>query len=122
MNQPQSTTTPTPTAIPIATTHTIPQPTPTTPHPTIPQPTPTLPQPTIPQPTTHQPTTPQPTISTSTSALLDRILVPVFFHQTDLKHIITLVVEMIQRLVAHNDSIPLLDTQLTRFHSRAAPR
>ena len=49
------------------------------------------------------------------------VQVPIYFHLADTKHIISLVVEMITRLVNHNDSITFSQTQLTRFHSKAPP-
>ncbi|KAI9190719.1 cyclin-domain-containing protein [Polychytrium aggregatum] len=49
------------------------------------------------------------------------ISVPPFFHQCDTSDVLSLVVGMMNRLIAHNDGIPLTHDNLTRFHSRAAP-
>ncbi|KAI8808812.1 cyclin-domain-containing protein [Cladochytrium replicatum] len=46
---------------------------------------------------------------------------PHFFHQCDTPDVVAMVVEMINKLIAHNDSIRVTHNNLTRFHSRAAP-
>ena len=46
---------------------------------------------------------------------------PEAFHQCDAKHLTTLIADMLGRLVAHNDQIPLTTNNLTRFHSRVPP-
>ncbi|KAI1314901.1 hypothetical protein EDD11_001581 [Mortierella claussenii] len=50
------------------------------------------------------------------------ILVPEYFHQTDMTHLTIMIADMLCRLTAHNDQIPLTSANLTRFHSRAPPQ
>ncbi|TPX35215.1 hypothetical protein SmJEL517_g02341 [Synchytrium microbalum] len=47
--------------------------------------------------------------------------VPEFFHLADTADILQLVVDMFNRLITHNDAIPVTPNNLTRFHSRANP-
>ncbi|KAJ3214362.1 hypothetical protein HDU67_001750 [Dinochytrium kinnereticum] len=47
--------------------------------------------------------------------------VPEFFHHADSALLIHLIADMLNRLTRHNDLIPLTQSGLTRFHSRAAP-
>ncbi|KAJ3014405.1 hypothetical protein HKX48_005183 [Thoreauomyces humboldtii] len=48
-------------------------------------------------------------------------LVPHLFQECETSVISQLVTEMISRLIAHNDRIPLTSATITRFHSRAPP-
>ncbi|KAJ3055574.1 hypothetical protein HK097_010095 [Rhizophlyctis rosea] len=43
------------------------------------------------------------------------------FHACETEAILNMTVEMINRLIQHNDRIPLTSASLTRFHSRAPP-
>ncbi|KAG8927844.1 hypothetical protein FRC02_007708 [Tulasnella sp. 418] len=43
------------------------------------------------------------------------------FEDAELAHITSLIGDMIDRLIAHNDQIPLSPDALTRFHSRSPP-
>ncbi|KAK4051678.1 Pho80p cyclin [Microbotryomycetes sp. JL221] len=47
--------------------------------------------------------------------------VPYAFELCQVEDLIALISSMLDRLVAHNDRIPLTPTSLTRFHSRAPP-
>lgn len=48
--------------------------------------------------------------------------VPVFFHLCDINDVLTMVSEMLNRLIAYNDhAFPLSHQNLTHFHSRTAP-
>ncbi|KAJ7072543.1 cyclin-domain-containing protein [Mycena amicta] len=46
---------------------------------------------------------------------------PLDFAQVPIDIIVDLIADMLNRLMAHNDLIPLLPESLTRFHSRTAP-
>lgn len=46
---------------------------------------------------------------------------PADYVDCDPKVLASIIAEMLMRLIQHNDSIPLKDGQLTRFHSRAPP-
>ncbi|MCO5599816.1 hypothetical protein L7F22_053923 [Adiantum nelumboides] len=46
---------------------------------------------------------------------------PALFEDSDPEDIVILVADMLNRLMTHNDSLPLHPSSLTRFHSRAAP-
>ncbi|KAM0751050.1 cyclin-domain-containing protein [Meredithblackwellia eburnea MCA 4105] len=47
--------------------------------------------------------------------------VPALFELCEPEDLITLISSMLDRLISHNDRIPLTPTSLTRFHSRAPP-
>ncbi|KAG0227441.1 hypothetical protein BGW42_002949 [Actinomortierella wolfii] len=49
------------------------------------------------------------------------IYVQEFFHLVDMRHLTIMIADMLCRLTAHNDQIPLTSANLTRFHSRAPP-
>jgi len=51
----------------------------------------------------------------------EQIALPHDFMQADVDHIVLLIVDMLGRLIAHNDKIPLSPEALTRFHSRTPP-
>lgn len=48
-------------------------------------------------------------------------VMPAEYSTCDPKSLASIIAEMLMRLISHNDSIPLKDGQLTRFHSRAPP-
>jgi len=50
-----------------------------------------------------------------------RVALPAAFEQTDIDILASLIDDMLERLITHNDRIPLLPESLTRFHSRSAP-
>ncbi|GAA5860188.1 hypothetical protein JCM1840_002810 [Sporobolomyces johnsonii] len=47
--------------------------------------------------------------------------VPAQFEHCEVEDLITLIASMLDRLIEHNDRIPLTSNSLTRFHSRAPP-
>uniref|UniRef100_A0A0K3CL83 FGENESH: predicted gene_11.70 protein n=1 Tax=Rhodotorula toruloides TaxID=5286 RepID=A0A0K3CL83_RHOTO len=47
--------------------------------------------------------------------------VPSAFEHCEVEDLITLIASMLDRLIEHNDRIPLTPNSLTRFHSRAPP-
>ncbi|GAA5952537.1 hypothetical protein JCM21900_003410 [Sporobolomyces salmonicolor] len=47
--------------------------------------------------------------------------VPPQFEHCEVEDLITLIASMLDRLIEHNDRIPLTSNSLTRFHSRAPP-
>ncbi|ORX94903.1 cyclin-domain-containing protein [Basidiobolus meristosporus CBS 931.73] len=49
------------------------------------------------------------------------IEVPEYFYLADTAHLTHLIADMFNRLIAHNDQIPLTPNNLTRFHSRTPP-
>jgi len=51
----------------------------------------------------------------------EQVALPHDFMQADVDHIVLLIVDMLVRLIAHNDKIPLSPEALTRFHSRTPP-
>ncbi|TPX70554.1 hypothetical protein SpCBS45565_g01693 [Spizellomyces sp. 'palustris'] len=57
----------------------------------------------------------------SSSDVPERIQVPPLFHLCETEVIFNLVTGMMNRLIAHNDRIPLTSASITRFHSRAPP-
>ncbi|KAG0005306.1 hypothetical protein BGZ79_005709 [Entomortierella chlamydospora] len=65
---------------------------------------------------------PEPTVPTQQEDLQGVILVPEYFHQADMTHLTIMIADMLCRLTAHNDQIPLTSANLTRFHSRAPPQ
>ncbi|KAI8925048.1 cyclin-domain-containing protein [Entophlyctis helioformis] len=67
----------------------------------------------------HQQQTPQ---QQPASAVLPPVIeLPEYFHLCSSEHLISLIADMLGRLVSHNDQIPLAASNLTRFHSRAPP-
>ncbi|KAH7926528.1 cyclin-domain-containing protein [Leucogyrophana mollusca] len=50
-----------------------------------------------------------------------RVALPAAFEDADIDNLALLIADMLDRLIAHNDQIPLLPESLTRFHSRTAP-
>ncbi|KAH7888623.1 cyclin-domain-containing protein [Phlebopus sp. FC_14] len=50
-----------------------------------------------------------------------RVALPAAFEDADIDNLALLIADMLERLIAHNDRIPLLPESLTRFHSRTAP-
>ncbi|KAF9237501.1 cyclin-domain-containing protein [Melanogaster broomeanus] len=50
-----------------------------------------------------------------------RVVLPAAFEDADIDILAVLIADMLERLIAHNDRIPLLPESLTRFHSRTAP-
>ncbi|KAL4073840.1 cyclin-domain-containing protein [Scleroderma yunnanense] len=50
-----------------------------------------------------------------------RVALPSAFEDADIDNLAVLIADMLERLMAHNDQIPLLPQSLTRFHSRAIP-
>ncbi|KAN0091215.1 Cyclin domain containing protein [Tylopilus felleus] len=50
-----------------------------------------------------------------------RVALPPEFERADIDILALLIANMLERLIAHNDRIPLLPESLTRFHSRSAP-
>ncbi|KAI5835771.1 cyclin-domain-containing protein [Schizophyllum commune Tattone D] len=55
------------------------------------------------------------------SATSQRVELPFAFEEADMEHLVNLIADMLERLMAHNDRVPLLPESLTRFHSRSAP-
>ncbi|EMD33560.1 hypothetical protein CERSUDRAFT_34741, partial [Gelatoporia subvermispora B] len=51
----------------------------------------------------------------------ERVELPAAFEDVSLDVLAQLIADMMERLMAHNDQIPLLPESLTRFHSRSAP-
>jgi len=51
----------------------------------------------------------------------ERVQLPVYFEDAELEHIALLIADMLERLMLHNDRIPLSPESLTRFHSRSPP-
>ncbi|KAG2345710.1 cyclin-domain-containing protein [Suillus weaverae] len=50
-----------------------------------------------------------------------RVTLPAAFEVAEIDNLALLIANMLERLIAHNDKIPLLPESLTRFHSRAVP-
>ncbi|RPD78275.1 cyclin-domain-containing protein [Lentinus tigrinus ALCF2SS1-7] len=50
-----------------------------------------------------------------------RVELPAAFEDVDVDVLVQLIADMMERLMAHNDQIPLSPESLTRFHSRTAP-
>ncbi|TDL26213.1 cyclin-domain-containing protein, partial [Rickenella mellea] len=46
---------------------------------------------------------------------------PRAFEDADIDHLVILIADMLERLMTHNDQIPLSPESLTRFHSRSPP-
>ncbi|RDB24909.1 Nuc-1 negative regulatory protein preg [Hypsizygus marmoreus] len=55
------------------------------------------------------------------SSTSERVELPAAFEDAPIDHLVHLIADMLDRLMAHNDQIPLLPESLTRFHSRSAP-
>ncbi|EJF65098.1 cyclin-domain-containing protein [Dichomitus squalens LYAD-421 SS1] len=51
----------------------------------------------------------------------ERVELPAAFEDVDVDILARLIADMMERLMAHNDQIPLSPKSLTRFHSRSAP-
>ncbi|KZT26813.1 cyclin-domain-containing protein [Neolentinus lepideus HHB14362 ss-1] len=51
----------------------------------------------------------------------ERIELPASFEDVSIDHLVVLIADMLERLIAHNDQIPLVPEGLTRFHSRSSP-
>ncbi|GLB37278.1 putative cyclin-domain-containing protein [Lyophyllum shimeji] len=51
----------------------------------------------------------------------ERVELPAAFEDAPIDQLVQLIADMLERLMAHNDQIPLLPESLTRFHSRSAP-
>lgn len=52
---------------------------------------------------------------------MEKVQLPAAFEQADIDKLAVLIADMLDRLKAHNDLIPLVPQSLTRFHSRSAP-
>ncbi|KAJ8592511.1 cyclin-domain-containing protein [Rhizopogon salebrosus TDB-379] len=50
-----------------------------------------------------------------------RVTLPAAFEVAEIDNLALLIANMLERLIAHNDKIPLSPESLTRFHSRAVP-
>ncbi|KAG2111322.1 cyclin-domain-containing protein [Suillus discolor] len=50
-----------------------------------------------------------------------RVILPAAFEVAEIDNLALLIANMLERLIAHNDKIPLLPESLTRFHSRTVP-
>ncbi|KAG7090888.1 hypothetical protein E1B28_009968 [Marasmius oreades] len=50
-----------------------------------------------------------------------RVELPPAFEDANVDHLFHLIAEMLERLMSHNDRIPLIPESLTRFHSRSPP-
>ncbi|KAF9474563.1 cyclin-domain-containing protein [Pholiota conissans] len=51
----------------------------------------------------------------------ERVEIPPNFEAAPVDHLVQLIADMLERLISHNDRIPLSPESLTRFHSRSAP-
>ncbi|PAV18514.1 cyclin-domain-containing [Pyrrhoderma noxium] len=51
----------------------------------------------------------------------EKIELPSAFEDADVDHLVVLIADMLDRLIEHNDRIPLSPEALTRFHSRTPP-
>ncbi|KAI0769678.1 cyclin-domain-containing protein [Trametes elegans] len=51
----------------------------------------------------------------------ERVELPAAFEDVDVDVLVQLIADMMERLMAHNDQIPLSPESLTRFHSRVPP-
>ncbi|KAG0025209.1 hypothetical protein BGZ82_010150 [Podila clonocystis] len=70
----------------------------------------------------HVSPSPEPTAPSQREDPAGVIMVPEYFHQVDMNHLTIMIADMLCRLTAHNDQIPLTSANLTRFHSRAPPQ
>lgn len=50
-----------------------------------------------------------------------RVQLPSAFEDANIEHLIQLIADMLERLMSHNDRIPIIPESLTRFHSRSPP-
>ncbi|KAJ8077012.1 Pho80p cyclin [Marasmius tenuissimus] len=50
-----------------------------------------------------------------------RVELPPAFEDAPIDHLVQLIADMLERLMSHNDRIPLIPESLTRFHSRSPP-
>ncbi|KAG1760522.1 cyclin-domain-containing protein [Suillus occidentalis] len=50
-----------------------------------------------------------------------RVTLPAAFEVAEIDYLALLIANMLERLIVHNDKIPLLPESLTRFHSRTVP-
>ncbi|KAF9268819.1 cyclin-domain-containing protein [Marasmius fiardii PR-910] len=50
-----------------------------------------------------------------------RVQLPPAFEDANIEHLIQLIADMLERLMSHNDRIPIIPESLTRFHSRSPP-
>ncbi|KLO15404.1 cyclin-domain-containing protein [Schizopora paradoxa] len=57
----------------------------------------------------------------TTVTATDKIELPKSFEHCDIDHLVVLIADMLERLMKHNDKIPLSPDSLTRFHSRSPP-
>jgi len=51
----------------------------------------------------------------------DKVELPPAFEDVKIEHLAQLIANMLERVMTHNDQIPLSPESLTRFHSRSAP-
>ncbi|KII92137.1 hypothetical protein PLICRDRAFT_133512 [Plicaturopsis crispa FD-325 SS-3] len=51
----------------------------------------------------------------------ERVELPAAFEDAHIDDLVVLIADMLDRLMAHNDKIPLQPESLTRFHSRSSP-
>ncbi|PFH52027.1 hypothetical protein AMATHDRAFT_141017 [Amanita thiersii Skay4041] len=51
----------------------------------------------------------------------EKVELPAAFEEVPIDHLAHLIADMLERVMAHNDQIPLSPESLTRFHSRSAP-
>ncbi|ORZ19531.1 cyclin-domain-containing protein [Absidia repens] len=59
--------------------------------------------------------------SKQTTSTLTSIQVPEYFYAVDINYLTHMIADMLERLISHNDLIPLTSSNLTRFHSRIPP-
>jgi len=52
---------------------------------------------------------------------MDTIELPRSFEDIEIDHMVVLIADMLQRIITHNDHVPLSPEALTRFHSRTPP-
>ncbi|KAH7108207.1 cyclin-domain-containing protein [Auriculariales sp. MPI-PUGE-AT-0066] len=52
---------------------------------------------------------------------METVELPRAFEDADTDYLVILIADMLQRLIAHNDQVPLSPEALTRFHSRSPP-
>ncbi|KXN90174.1 Nuc-1 negative regulatory protein preg [Leucoagaricus sp. SymC.cos] len=55
------------------------------------------------------------------SSSSERVELPTVFEEVHINDLVELIADMLQRLMSHNDKIPLSPENLTRFHSRSVP-
>ncbi|KAJ3758846.1 cyclin-domain-containing protein [Lentinula raphanica] len=55
------------------------------------------------------------------STVPERVELPPAFEDVPMDDLVELIADMLERLMSHNDRIPLQPESLTRFHSRSAP-